>query len=801
MHFSKQLVLSLVAIILYGILLHTSIPTSSGSLPPLGKFLNPFTGFWQNAENTAPEDQVLDGLPLEKEVEIIFDDRLVPHVFAQNDSDLAFAQGYLHAYHRLWQMDISARQAAGRLAEVFGEGLLKLDLNMYRMGVPKAAAQYAVSWQDCETFPILESYIAGANQYIDQLGPGDFPLEYKLFNYAPERWSPYHAALIMMSMNIALCSRNEDLAATATLDLLGKEDFDFLFPPINPKQSPVIPSEVKYEFGNSFHEVMERDETIGSLPYNFMNVTDPHVGSNNWAISGDRTASSFPILCNDPHLNLTLPSIWYEIQLHGNTHNSYGVSLPGVPNIVIGFNEEIAWGATNVGMDVSDLIRIRWLDSSKGIYIVGNEEKRVEVRIDTIYVKGEEPVIDTVRYTDWGPLYIDDSISLALHWLPLINAENDCAMRAFATLNKATNIEEYRQAISWLQNPPQNFAFASNQGDIALKVQGRLPARSGAAGRFAPHGDHPSNEWLGFIPSDQNPIAVNPKRGFVSSANQRSTDTTYPYHYHGYFDDYRGRVLNEFLAESENVDIDDMKAMQLSTYSLLASELCPLLLDLLDGTGMMDETWYQRLASWDYKYEPHALAPIFFAKWHESLQELIWDELEQSDLVEYLTPESWRLIDMLEHDPTHKFFDMIQTPEEEDAHELTQISFARTKAYCDSLFHENPSIDWSSFKQVRINHLSRIPAFSSQVIPAGGTATALNSIKKTHGPSWRMIVELGDQPTAWGIYPGGQSGNPGSPYYNNMVDDWALGKYYPLILADHPAALSQHKLGRIYLVP
>ncbi|NND08132.1 MAG: penicillin acylase family protein [Saprospiraceae bacterium] len=798
----KQLILPLIAITVYTALLHVSIPTSSGFLPPLGNFLNPFSGFWQNAEATTVDGKYLSGLPLTAPVDVVFDDRLVPHVFARSRADLAFAQGYLHAYHRLWQMDISARQAAGRLAEVFGERLLDLDLNMRRMGVPNAAKQYAISWQACESYPILESYVAGVNHYISSLQSKDYPLEFKLFNYSPEQWSPTHAALIMMSMNITLCSRNEDLAASATLDLLGRTDFDFLFPMHNPRQSPVIPPEVEYDFNAEIVTPTVEDDLIGSLPYQFQNLTERHVGSNNWALSGDRTASSTPILCNDPHLNLTLPSIWYEMQLASDKQNTYGVTLPGVPNILIGFNKQIAWGLTNVGMDVSDLIKIQWLDETNGIYALQNEAKTVRQQIDTIFVKGSAPVIDTVRYTNLGPLYIDDSISLALRWLPLTNATEDCVMETFAKLNMAVNLQDYGDALAHFQNPPQNFAFAAKSGDIALRIQGRIPARSDSEARFVSEASEGSSKGaFRFIPAEKNPMVINPERGFVSSANQRSTDTTYPYAYHGYFDHYRGRTLNKFLLDVEDADVEDMKALQLSTFSLLANELSPLLLSHLDELAVREEIWYQRLVDWDHQYRPESIAPIFFNQWRKTLVDLVWDEIPRDDRKEFLRPATWRLIELLEDDPTNKFFDRIDTDPTEDVSELVQLSFAQTKTICDSLFREDSTLTWASYKQVYIKHLSRIPAFSSDALQVGGTASALNSIKETHGPSWRMIIQLGDKPEAWGIYPGGQSGNPGSPYYRNTIDDWVQGNYYSLHIADSPSELESHRLFHLNLAP
>ncbi len=796
-----QLILSIALLASYCLALNVPFSTSTGTLPPLGTFINPFVGFWQNAESVQFEDEEISKLPLHSGVEIVFDDRLVPHIFGANQEDILFAQGYLHARFRLWQMDISTRKAAGRLAEVFGKRLVDLDRQMRRMGVPMVAHRYAEGWKKCDSYPLLQAYVEGVNFYIDQLQTSNLPIEFKLFNYQPERWSDYHTALIMMSMNLALCSRNEDIAASNTRQLLGEEMFEFYFPFHNPHQSPVIPTEVTYDFEPLIPSVGRAILKQGAIPNRFNNTTHRHVGSNNWAVSGSHTASGHPILCNDPHLDLTLPSIWYEMQLQGDDRNSYGVTLPGVPHIIIGFNEDVAWGQTNVGIDVSDLYEINWVDKQQGIYRLDDQELRTLDQIDTIHVKGESPIIDTIRYTTWGPIYIDDSISLALKWLPAYHAGNDCILNTFANLNKAKNVEDYLGAISDFSNPAQNFVFASRSGDVAIRVQGTIPVRDGA-GRFVLAGDDSRNDWHGFVPTGQNPMVINPERGFVSSANQHSTDSTYPYNYHGYFDDYRGRTLNQYLSNMHDVTVQDMKALQLNDFSILAAELCPLLLSMLDSSTYHDDPWYQTLSGWDHHFRAAAKAPVFFEKWHEIFEKLTWDEINTNSDLELLTPETWRLIDILAEDPRHPCFDLLGTPSHETAEHVAEKSFQRARQYCDSLEVPGVIMDWQSYKRVGVNHLSRIPAFSTQNIPVGGTASALNSIKETHGPSWRMVVELDtEEIKAWGIYPGGQSGNPGSPYYNNMIQDWALGNYYPLHFVHAPADIRSMQTFALKLSP
>ncbi|NND31145.1 MAG: penicillin acylase family protein [Saprospiraceae bacterium] len=784
----RRLLMPILFCIGYTLLLYYPINTSSGSLPPIGSFFNPFSGFWQNAEKTTPGGRInLSGMGIIDPVVIVFDERMVPHVYATDDLDLALLQGYLHAKDRLWQMDITARQASGRLAEIFGGRLLENDQRMRRMGLAKTAENLAKNWAACDDYKYLENYVAGVNYYINNLSKKEFPVEFKLFNYHPELWSIEKTAHVVMSMNLMLCGRNEDLAATNTRHLLGMKDFDDLFPKWNPKQSPIIPSEV--DWSDSGNQKRKDQSVIGFRPERMINDAPRHIGSNNWAVQAGKTEDGFPILCNDPHLSLTLPSIWYEIQMKSEEYNAYGVSLPGIPHIAIGFNEYIAWGETNVGMDVSDLYEIEWVDSARNSYHLDGKVMNVSLEVEEFKVKNAAPVLDTIKQTIWGPVFFEEGRSLALQWLPNLVSDN-CIIASFESLNRATNFLEYYESLRPFKSPAQNFIFASKEGDIALKVQGALPIKPAKEGRFILDGSKKGNEWSGYVPFESTPFVHNPVRGFVASANQHPTDTTYPYAYHGYFDDFRGRSLNERLHRMDKISIADMKALQNSTFDLSAAELLPLLLDLVVDT--MDSSWLTDLKMWNHEFEGDAIAPVKFSLWENAFNDLIWDEIsagESTADAEMLYPELWRTIEMLEKTPDHPYFDLTGTSKVETAKDLALLSLDKSMHIYDSLTQDTPNLDWKTFRSVNINHLSRIPAFSIAGIDVGGTANALNSIKGTHGPSWRMIVQLSDPIKAWGIYPGGQSGNPGSPYYQNMISDWARGEYYELHFAASPDAL------------
>jgi len=771
------------------------------SIPPLGPLLSPFSGFWVLAEPEVPvKDEAWSLEGLEGEVSVVFDDRLVPHIYAQNLPDAAFAQGYVTAAFRLWQMDITVRGTAGRLSEVLGKVTLENDKRQRRFGFARDAHLMVDSWRSSpEELQVVDAYTRGVNAYLQQLNPADWPIEFKLLDYAPEEWSPWHSAVVIKSMAQTLCMRHDDVEASNSLSLLGAEEFQFLFPERNPRQSPVIPEEVEWMFeplslpspaGVPETDLLSYDHELAPMP-------SPLLGSNNWALAGSKTASGAPMLANDPHLNLTLPSIWYEVQIHTPEYEAYGVSLPGLPGVVIGFNKQVAWGVTNVGHDVLDWYRMDWVDEDRTTYrLDGKEVPATSVR-DTIRVRADEPVIEEIKMTHWGPVIYTDSAhshkDLAMHWLAAEKAPEKAfyELGAFLRLGKARNHDDYREAMKGYGAPAQNFVFASRDGDIALQVNGRFPLKSEGQGKFVQDGSLTANGWYGYIPMDQVPGVKNPTRGFVASANQRSAGVDYPYYYNGFFDDYRGRYINRRLEAAEGWTPEDMKALQLDSRSLFPEELLPLLLEKLPRNGLSDTARHalSLLEEWNYNFEAGKAAPVLFDEWYRHFYRMTFDEmLAASEEMALLFPEKWRLIEIADSFPAHPIFDYAETPEREDAAAILKKSLDRVLADHGEVL-EKGELQWSDYNDLKVNHLARISAFSTDRIFSGGYRDAPNAINGSKGPSWRMVVDLAEPMQAWGVFPGGQSGNPGSYFYDNNIDLWAKGDYHPLIRAEKPKDL------------
>lgn len=766
-------------------LLNNPLSIKDSNLPALGTFFNPFEGFWNNAKDNTIDFSAETFDQLIEDVDVKIDDRGVPHIFAQNMGDAMFVQGFLTARDRLWQMEITHRSASGSLSEIFGKRALQSDIRNRRIGNSHFAKKRIEKWTEYATEEekhILDKYAKGVNSYISTLDHRTIPFEYKLFNHSPEPFTSLQSTLIVTKMAQRLCGREEDLEKTNALAAFGQDEFNYLYPEYNPEQSPIVADTNQVFYPTTADLNQTEVSSYDHVPFEKPN---PSNGSNNWAVSGKKTKSGKPILCNDPHLGMTLPSVWYEIQIHTPEMNVYGVTLPGIPGVIIGFNENIAWGVTNVSHDVTDFYKVSWANEEKTAYNFLNEVKEVETHEDTILINGEEPFIQTLKYTALGPIvYTDEDHpeqDLIMRWL--VNEEPEgFELSTFINLCKAKNYQEYRKALRNYTIPAQNFVFADNNGDIAITVTGKFPLKEEGQGRFIYEEITKENLWQGYIPFDSLPHAYNPENGFVGSANQHSTTPNYPFYYNGFFDHYRGRILNKKLAELDNVTTKDMMALQNDSESLLADDLNPLLLSLVDKNGFnaMKEGMVKMLEDWDYKFDKSSKAPIVFYTWWQNIYKLTWDEVAAiAEERAVSRPEGWRTIEMIKNDGSSKYFDITKTEQVESAKDIVNLAFEQTYEDLKDKIN-NQDYDWGKHWSAEVMHLSKLPSLSHQEIPISGFKFALNAIRGNHGPSWRMIVELDDYPRAYGVYPGGQSGNPASKLYDSNLEAWTKGEYFEL---------------------
>lgn len=782
-----------------------------GMLPPVGKFLNPFHGFWKNAElfNANQTDLVeLDGI--EASSKVVFDERGVPHIFAANDHDLYFIQGYLTAKDRLWQMEFQTHAAAGRLCEIIGEKALDFDLEQRRIGMVWAAEKALnLIEKDSESLAAVNAYSDGVNHFISNLKDENLPLEYKLLDYRPEEWTALKSALLLKYMAKMLNGSERDRPNTEALKLLGPELFNQLFPDQNYLTNPIVPN---FAADTTLGKKLDLKDVVTTGNWAMPDVQPHFVGSNNWAVSGSRTESGSAILCNDPHLALSLPSIWYEIQLNSPNVNCYGVSLPGSPGITVGFNDSIAWGVTNAGRDVKDYYAMDFVNYAQGTYRMGNEVLQAEKRLEEIKVRGGKTVIDTVYYTVLGPVAYSDKKNgqyLALRWLAH-DPSNE--LLTFHQLNRAKNFDDYEKALLHYDCPGQNFAYADTKNNIAIWQQGKFKIMPKDYGKFIQDGSDAAHLKERFIPQSDNPHMLNPERGFVSSANQAPTDTAYPYYYSGVFEEFRNRTINNFLRSDSSITIQEMMDLQLSNHNLLAAEALPIMLKLLDTTKFQypenEKRALKELQGWNYRNDRELIAPTVFEIWWDELNNILWDEFNSTDWDQdkyyrygwdamvntgkahvdmrdkhYVYPMAKVTINLLENHPNHIAFNHGSTNNSvETAKDVVYDSFYWTAMkFGDIIEYKYNKPHWGFYQGTRVKHLARLDAFSSKKLVVGGSAHAPNATTATHGPSWRMIVEMKPEgPKAWGVLPGGQSGNPGGKLYTTSLNSWATGQYHEL---------------------
>ncbi|HEV2480373.1 MAG TPA: penicillin acylase family protein [Puia sp.] len=784
-----------------------------GQTPVMGRFLSPQHGFWQNAE---PTDQDFDGqikLPgLRAKGDVYFDENLVPHVFAANRRDACYIEGYLHARFRLWQMEFQTFAAAGRISEVLGpgtnNGFIKYDRGMRRLGMVTAArrALEAVN-EDAETKADCDAYTAGVNAYISSLTASGLPLEYKLLNYAPEPWSNLKTMLFVKYMAFDLAGGDNDFQMTNAKAFFTKEQFALLYPEVQDSVDPVIPK------GTPFlapHFRPKPPATVDSLYLNstttvtdMEKLPDPDNGSNNWAVSGRKTLSGKPILCNDPHLSLTLPSIWYQMQIHTPDYNVYGVSFPGAPYVIIGFNDDCAWGITNSERDVRDYYTIKFKDETRKEYWFNGAWKEASQRVDTIRIKGQAPMYDTVAITVFGPVMFDPTYtgfadeasdkSYAVCWKA---AHRSDELRTFRKLQQIRNYSDYKDAIKTFESPGQNFAFADKAGEVALWQQGAFPAKWKEQGRFVMPGEDSSYMWQeDSIPMEENPymLATDDNRGFVSSANQLPVDTTYPYYLGINFPPYRGLYINRRLNNINSITPADMMSLQTDNHDVFAEMARPLLLRNIQDLRLNDNARaaLRVVKDWNLNDDPDEEGPVIFNYWWNHLQHDIYDDEFSKTTLPLKRPFESTLLEALLRDTAYQFIDDVNTPQKET---LPQVV---TTAYLQAMNDlaeaaKDDKLTWAKNKDTWVRHNLRFAALSRPHLPIGGGVHCINAAKPLHGPSWRMIVQLTTPTEAYGIYPGGQSGNPGSPYYDTFVDKWAAGKYNPLWIMEANDVKNQH---------
>ena len=798
------------------LLLHTKMLLPA----PLGKLLAPQQGIWQNAEASDESFSADFNFPgLKGKTTVYLDERLVPHIFAEQETDAFFVQGYIHAKFRLWQMELQTMAAAGRAAELIGEKAIEHDREFRRLGMPFGAENSLKKMEeDPETKAVCDAYTAGVNAYIQSLTESSLPIEYKLMGFKPELWSNYKSALFLKYMAFDLSSGEKDFEMTNAKNYFSPADFKLLYPQYQDSLDPIIPRGTIYKAPLQ-PLVIPADADSVYFKQDFVNaevLERPEVanGSNNWAVSGSKTQSGSPILANDPHLGLNLPSIWFEMQISVPEFNAYGATFPGAPYVIIGYNDSCAFGFTNGGRDVRDYYEIKFKDDSRKEYWYDSAWKQTDFRIEEIKVAGQASVYDTVAYTVFGPVMYDKSFggkrtgntkNYAVRWTA---HDSSNELLVFQKLNRAKNYSDYQEAAVHLHTPGQNIVFASKAGDIALRAQGDFPAKWKGQGDFIMPGTDSRYAWQYMIPQDEVPFQFNPERGFVSSANQCPTDSTYPYYLGREYPTPRGLLINRLLTADSNITAKDMQQLQLNNFNVFAEMARPIFLKNVVKTNLSSEEnkYFSLLENWDLNADKNSQgATVFEIVWSEFRKAIYNDEYAKAPKV-IIPPFESTLVEMILKDSTYKFIDDINTPEIETLQDQTTKAMKAASVRLQKISNDK-QLAWGIYKQTQIYHLTKLPAFSSGILDVDGSGFSINANKMNverqaaHGPSWRMVVSLTPQTEAYGVYPGGQSGNPGSRFYKNFIPTWVAGEYYPLWMMTASESKDKRVLGTISFQP
>ena len=775
----KRLVFVLALLLNAGFLYFFEIGVSE--VPAFGKLLHPCKGlvhslrepeYFSIPENI--EQQLL------APAEIGFDSRRIPYIKAENSRDLYFLQGYVTARARLWQMDFQTRFASGRLSEIVGSKALALDMEQRHKGMTFASEQALLAFEnDPEMKIVLDAYTKGVNAWIESLNYADYPLEFKLLNYSPEPWTNFKSALMLKYMADLMTGTTYDMELGWVLRNLGIDFLEQWYPDHNPfPQAAVQPLTLDTNPEKAV-QPLDFDRYFPWFSRPVAVDSNQGLGSNNWAVHGSKTETGKPLLANDPHLPLNLPSIWYEINLQDKDHRVHGVSLPGAPTVIIGFTNATAWGVTNGTVDVKDWFVLE-LDENKTGYKVDSDWKPLKFRPEMIGIKGQNPVEFKVPYTEFGPVVDTDTLiqnkrfGLAFAWTGF---EPSNELRTFFGLNRSKTIMDVEKALESFKCPPQNFVYADNAGNIGIWQKGYFPKRLPGYGRNLGQPMAGKAPWNGSVHDSLTPHRTNPSQGFVFSANQHPFGQRSPYYYTGRFEIWRNLRIFERLSATQKSGMKTMAELQLDNHSREASTLLPVMLNCLPKKSVFTK----QLEQWNGNYADTSKMALFFELWLKKTMAEVWPEIDEKMAV---YPQSWLLLEALQPNGFEGLPLHLDSARRQNQRQKVVL------AYNEALKEYKPEA-WYMARGTKMRHLARLEPFGSGLIKQGGHGSAPNAMKTHNGPSWRMIVSLEDAVWAQVIYPGGQSGNPASIHYLNQLSTWEQGKYHVVRMDSLPEFLQK----------
>jgi penicillin G amidase len=781
----------------------------SGFVPTVfSALLRPFIRFLDKASLPKHEGSLpLDGLT--DKAKVCWGAYGIPHVYAANEEDLFLAQGYLHAQERLWQMDISRRFLSGRLAEVLGDfpvpwkelssqfrGRDSIDFDYFlRLIGMRGAAAASLELADEAELRQLQAYSRGVNRYIEQCGRR-LPWEFRLLRYEPDPWRPEDSLIIgkgfAFFLSMALFTRLNMIAIAAKL--AGQQEMLRSLRPSYPDNGSTITQTV----WNSTHSIWE-----------FMNGAFARSdwsaaggGSNNWVVAPNRSATGRAILCNDPHLRLTIPSTWYLMHLKAEASRTrpegyevWGASIPGSPCIQLGHNRWISWGITAALCDDVELFIEKPHPLDPNRYVIGNSWFTMDRREEIIGVRRSGEIKKIVRSTRHGPVLSDfgnrqgTQQVLSLRWTA---HEPSRDFRCLFGVNQARNWQEFLDGIAYQSAPTLNYVYADRHGNIGYSLAGKIPLRRQIPSLLPLDGSIQDNDWQGYVPFSELPRIYNPPEGVIATANNRIVDTSYP-HYLSHFFEPPSRIhrIRELLSVKQSLSISDMESMQNDCVSLYAKELIEILksdlIQISEGRGQ-PKAAADRLIGWDGSCDKKSVASAIFHVFHHRLMvNLLVPVLGEDLLPAFLEIFNQSLMPTYQvfRDPGSSWFSNRSRQE---------LVAASIREACEELGkrlgNDMELWQWGKIHRLMLSHpLGRIkllrPLLSSGPFPSSGDGTTINMgfyrhsnpYEHTVGASLRFIIDVGMWQESRFVLASGQSGHPFTSHYGDQTSLWHAGRY------------------------
>ncbi|WP_337873376.1 penicillin acylase family protein [Ignavibacterium sp.] len=790
-------------------------------------FYNMLTSSLPKYEGTIESEKIFS------DIEIYRDSFAIPYIFAENDEDAAFALGYLHAQERLFIMDLIRRAGEGRLAEVLGEKALPFDKMFRTVGVKRTILENYSSY-DSQVIKILQAYSNGVNKYIED-NKGNYSIEFDVLGYQPEKWKPFHSLMVvrMMAWELNL-SWWVDFTYAELLEKFGKEKLLEILPDISESNLQKIPS--AKNLSTLTEEFIQTNLAFRSL----LGWRGTQVGSNNWVVNYEKSSSGKPIIANDPHLAFIAPGKWYAAVIKSKSWNAAGVTLPGVPGIVIGKNENISWALTNLMNDDTDYY-YETLDSSKKNYFLDGKWMPLQVIKDTIKIKNQKPFVFEIKKTHRGPLISEihpftfiyneggkTYSALSMRWLGNLFSDE---LLAFFKISKSHNFNEFRDAVSYFALPGQNFLYADKQGNIGYVMGAKIPLRSQTASTIMSDGKSSANDWKGFAPKEDMKVIFNPTENFLATANN-NLFPDFKYHISNLWEpSSRIDRINFLLNQKQKHSTDDFKKYQMDQTSEYAKQVVPYILKAFEGVKVKDKNLLESLElleKWNYdingSYQVAAIYQVFLKY---LLKNIYLDEMGDDLFNKFLFIANVPYRSLLKIIQSESgWFDDVTTSKIEDKNFIIRKSLSDALSYLEKNYGKDLSgWQWGRIHKVIFKHsfsgdFSLIDKFVNiGPFEIGGDGTTIfnteypfsksieefaafrhEEFENVLGPSMRFIYDFAKNDELNLILTTGQSGNLFSEHYSDMSEYWLKGKLIKIRTDDISIKSSDKKLLRIIKV-